>query len=71
MTSAKLLSYRYLLTPANIKYTTDVGERGLTVIPHPNWNIEFLQENLHTVTLLQADYLTHTFSKRLVVLACI
>lgn len=70
MTSAKLLFYRYLLTPANIKYTTDVGERGLTVISHPNWNTEFLQENLHTVTLLQADY-THTFSKWLVVLACI
>lgn len=30
MTSAKLLFCRHLLTPANIKHATDVGERGLT-----------------------------------------
>jgi len=31
MTSAMLLFCRHLLTPANIKYATHVGERGLTL----------------------------------------
>lgn len=50
MTSAKLLFCRHLLTPANIKYRTDVGERGLTPSPPPTEILSFCRKT-YTLSL--------------------
>lgn len=51
MTSAKPLSCRHLLTPANIKYTTDVGETRLTPSSPTRTEIQRFYRKIYTLSL--------------------